>query len=153
MTFSKILVPYDFSDSCANAVPEVVVPLARAFGAEVVLLHVYEPPVVWLMDAAIPPSPERVGEQIEQLTARLEAARRRLFPDDLRATPKLVVGQPFVEIVREARAGSYDLVVIATHGHGGLRHTLIGSVAERVVRKAPCPVLTVRPQGQAFEHP
>ncbi|HWM86759.1 MAG TPA: universal stress protein, partial [Kofleriaceae bacterium] len=62
-------------------------------------------------------------------------------------------GVPFAEVVREAREGGFDLIVMGTHGRTGLRHALIGSVAEKVVRKAPCPVLTVRPPGQEFERP
>jgi len=62
-------------------------------------------------------------------------------------------GRPFVEIVRLAREIPADLVVMGTHGRSGLRHALIGSVAERVVRKSPCPVLTVKQAGASFETP
>jgi nucleotide-binding universal stress UspA family protein len=63
------------------------------------------------------------------------------------------MGIPFVEIVRHARKKNIDLIVIGTHGRTGLDHMLLGSVAEKVVRKAPCPVLTVRPEGHQFVMP
>ena len=62
-------------------------------------------------------------------------------------------GTPFVEIVRHAKENDVDLIVMGTHGRTGLVHALIGSVAEKVVRKAPCPVLTVRPEGHQFIMP
>ena len=62
-------------------------------------------------------------------------------------------GPPFLEIVRYAKENEIDMIVLGTHGRGGLAHMLMGSVAEKVVRKAPCPVLTVRPEGHQFEMP
>ena len=62
-------------------------------------------------------------------------------------------GPPFVEIVRYAKEEKFDLIVIGTHGRSGLAHMLLGSVAEKVVRKASCPVLTVRPEDHTFEMP
>jgi nucleotide-binding universal stress UspA family protein len=62
-------------------------------------------------------------------------------------------GPPFVEIVRYAKEHDVDLIVMGTHGRTGIAHALIGSVAEKVVRKAPCPVLTVRPEGHQFVMP
>jgi nucleotide-binding universal stress UspA family protein len=62
-------------------------------------------------------------------------------------------GTPFVEIVRYAREKDIDVIVMGTHGHSGLVHAMIGSVAEKVVRKAGCPVLTVRPEGHQFVMP
>jgi universal stress protein A len=66
---------------------------------------------------------------------------------------QFVTGTPFVEIVAAAKRHDSDLIVIGTHGRGALAHALIGSVAERVVRKAPCPVLTVRSGTHRFEMP
>jgi nucleotide-binding universal stress UspA family protein len=65
----------------------------------------------------------------------------------------VLVGAPFVEIIRYARDQSIDLIVIGTHGHSALAAMLLGAVAEKVVRKAPCPVLTVRHPKHVFEMP
>jgi nucleotide-binding universal stress UspA family protein len=65
----------------------------------------------------------------------------------------VVEGSPKVEVVRYARSQGIDLIVLATHGRSGLAHVIIGSVAESVVRTAPCPVLTVRPEGHQFVMP
>jgi nucleotide-binding universal stress UspA family protein len=67
--------------------------------------------------------------------------------------PAVVEGSPKTEIIQYARKRNIDLIVIATHGRTGLAHVLIGSVAETVVRTAPCPVLTVRPEGHQFVMP
>ena len=64
-----------------------------------------------------------------------------------------VHGKPFVEIVRDAQEHSIDLIVVGTHGRGLAAHLLLGSVAEKLVRKARCPVLTVHPHGHSFVHP
>ena len=62
-------------------------------------------------------------------------------------------GPPFLEIIRYAKSNDIDLIIMATHGRTGLAHIMIGSVVEKVVRKAPCPVLTVRPSGHQFVMP
>jgi len=71
----------------------------------------------------------------------------------LRVTTAIVAGNPFVEIIRYARAHEIDLIVLGTHGRGPVAHMLLGSVAEKVVRKSPCPVLTVRPAQHEFVMP
>ena len=70
-----------------------------------------------------------------------------------KVTPRVLVGTPFVEIIRYAREQSIDLIVMGTHGHSALAAMLLGTVAEKVVRKAPCPVLTVRDPRHKFEAP
>ena len=81
----------------------------------------------------------------------------RFVADNLSETQKVesrvLVGVPFVEIIRYARDQSIDLIVIGTHGHSALAAMLLGTVAEKVVRKAPCPVLTVRHPQHKFEMP
>ena len=84
-------------------------------------------------------------------------ARSELI-DSAWAEGKLVVrataqGTPFLEIIRYAKEKDIDMIVMGTHGRSGLVHMLMGSVAEKVVRKAPCPVLTVRPEGHKFVMP
>ena len=82
-----------------------------------------------------------------------ESAARATSSGAVGVEAKLVEGVPFKEIISFARAGNYDLIVMGTHGRSGLKHALLGSVAEKVVRKAPCAVLTVRMPGHTFEHP
>lgn len=77
----------------------------------------------------------RLGEQREKLGA------------DVEVTTALLEGVPFKELIRHAADNGVDLIVMSTHGHTGLKHVLLGSTAERVVREAPCPVMTVRPAG------
>jgi nucleotide-binding universal stress UspA family protein len=143
----RILVPVDFSES-SREVLACAVDAARDRGAEVTLLHV----------VALPPGS---GEGAEPKSA---AAARRTSEKPLKelaasADPsgkvrmhvRVVAGAPSREIVREARDGKYDLIMIGTHGRTGLRHVFLGSVAENVVRLAPCPVYTLRLLGFEIE--
>jgi nucleotide-binding universal stress UspA family protein len=88
-----------------------------------------------------------------QARERLEAAVAPDQRDELRLVTALRTGSAFVEIVRYAREEEIDLLVMGTHGRGAIAHMLLGSVAERVVRKAPCPVLTVRQRPHEFVMP
>jgi nucleotide-binding universal stress UspA family protein len=89
----------------------------------------------------------------EAAHAELEEWNDPDFEHAKRVTRSVIRGTPFVEIVRYAREQNVDLIVMGTHGRTGLEHALIGSVTEKVVRKAPCPVLTVRPEGHQFVMP
>ena len=136
--FRRILVPHDFSES-ADAALDLAVDLAAAQGARLDVLHVVEPfhpppeIVAWLGDE------QRIGPQLKRLEA-VVAARvgRRRVPFQC----EVVVGYPLDAILEAAR--DVDLIVMATLGRTGLPHLLIGSVAERVVRHATKPVLTLR---------
>src|SRR4051812_34202515 len=146
VSIRRILVPTDFSDRGALAV-RYAAELADKFGAELVLLHIVPESVLALPDAVMPtPAP------MADLDALTEAGRTGLA--HLIAALKLEAhkprvevrfGSPGQEIVAAARDLHADLVCVATHGRGGLARVLLGSVAEEVVRHAPCPVLTVRP--------
>lgn len=146
VTLERILVPHDFSETSAAAV-RYAVSLARTFGAELHFLYV-DAGAQLSMDAAFP-----IG-----LDGALEAAARdrllRILSPAEHAVlqPRFVVrtGVPAAEIGRYASDAGADLIVMGTHGRGALAHALLGSVAEQVVRTAPCPVLTVRnPRGGA----
>ena len=88
---------------------------------------------------------------------RVYAGHHRLLPDVKvcvkQEKTQVMQGTPFAEIVKVARDESYDLIVMGTHGRAGISHALLGSVAERVVRKAHCPVLTIRHPDQKVAHP
>lgn len=139
----RILVPTDFSRFSEKAV-RYAAGLAEKFQSKVVLLHVqpvpYYPPELGLMPASMPPLLPQAAELRKKLDAE---ARRLLSPKALERT-EVRTGSAFDEICEVARKLRVDLIVIATHGYTGLKHVLLGSTAERVVRHAPCPVLTVR---------
>ena len=92
---------------------------------------------------------DRMRQAQERLGALFTDEERRRF----RVRTALRLGSPFVEIIRYARDEHADLIVMGTHGRGAIAHMLLGSVAERVVRKAACPVLTVRHAAHDFELP
>lgn len=143
----KILVPIDFSDS-SRAALEYAAGLARPFAATIDLLHVWQAPA-FIGAMTVPEVPateaamvELVKKNAEEVCARFasDAERRGLPVREARCEP----GVPAHTIVQVAKDGKYDLVVVGTHGRTGLSHVLMGSVAEVVVRHAPCPVLSVR---------
>lgn len=141
-----ILHPTDFSPQAAYAC-QVACALARDYGARVIFAHVREPQPIGAYGefGALPVEP---GEPREVLEARLD----RIQAPDL-AVPVahyLVDGDPAAEIVRLAREHNCSVIVMGTHGRSGLRRLVMGSVAEQVLRRAPCPVLTMKaPQAEA----
>jgi universal stress protein A len=150
----RILLPTDFSDYSQNAVAYAT-EFANTFGAELHLLHVLQDLVAMVPEPglAFPPP----GDYMQELQESAEAALAKI-PDPPPSEGGNVVrvvrqGPPFVEIVRYAKENDIDLVIMGTHGRSGLAHVLLGSVAEKVVRKAPCPVLTVRPTDHQFVMP
>jgi nucleotide-binding universal stress UspA family protein len=152
MQIRRILVPVDFSAQ-ADAAFEYALDLARKLDAQLTLLHVFQVPAFAFPDASVPlPAQTLIEVQNASRTqlAKLEARAREV---QVAASSLLREGAPFVEIVRTARSESADLIVMGTHGRTGLRHALMGSTAEKVVRKAPCAVLVVRPPGARFEPP
>ena len=146
IAIERILVAHDFSETSAEAVTYGVA-LARQFGAALHVLHVGEH-VRFEMDMEFP-----LG-----LDGMTDATRERLLKilapaDQAALAPHLVVraGQPAAEIVSYASEAGIDLIVMGTHGRGLVGHVVMGSVAEAVVRTAPCPVLTVRHRAQPLE--
>ncbi len=143
-----ILVPIDFSDASLKAF-RYAVPFAEQFGATLCLVHVIEegsfvndlPNVV-----LVRPEQERVREANRELLTLARREIEELVP----INPQVRIGKPFHEIVEVAKQLKADLIIIATHGHTGLRRALLGSTAELVVRHAPCPVLVVRQKEQEF---
>lgn len=145
LTFSRILVPLDFSGQSRLAL-EVAVPLAERYGGKIVLVHVVQPPAVL---SAIPGGgqylvPMVSAKAIDTARAHLDGLAAKLVPARLLARTLVRQGNPQHEIISAARTLKADLIVITTHGYGGLKRALIGSTAERVVRHAHCPVLAVR---------
>ena len=151
---NRILLPTDFSEY-AKAAQNYAVDLAKKFGAELHLLHVSVDMLAMVPEPGmnfLPP-----GDYLRDMQKAAKEALSQILPGDTCDGVKIVrdvrLGSPFVEIVRYAKDTDIDLIVIGTHGRTGLAHALMGSTAEKVVRKAPCPVLTVRPDAHQFVLP
>ncbi len=147
-TIKRILVPVDFSAPSRAALWRAS-ELAATLGASVELLHVLDLPEPQLMTGRgyVPIPPEYRQELVRQAEAHL---KEWLETANVPATVQHALGEgrPSVEIVSYSREHGIDLIVMGTHGRGGVSHLLIGSVAERVVRTAPCPVMTVRADAE-----
>jgi universal stress protein A len=151
--FAKILLPSDFSDCSAEAA-RAVCRLAEHFRSSVLVLHVMDEP------AALDPM-FRGEVPTELLRGRMEKycreAMEQFVASHLQGVrgveTRIVSGVPYREIIRQARETEAGLIVIGTHGRTGVEHVIFGSTAEKVVRMAPCPVLSVREGGREFVHP
>ena len=149
----KVMCPVDFSD-CSDHALEYAVAMAQANKATLFLLHVVMPPMSALPgDPMLPEIVQNVKELENACAARLEEKVGPIRELGIYVQTCIVNGTPFTEIVRVAREENASLLVLGTHGRSGLQHLLIGSVAERVVRKAPCPVLTVKHPEHEFVMP
>ena len=153
MPIRRILFPTDFSESADHAWM-FALQFAQDFGADVHVLHVVAPPPRLTEAYSMNFDPEKfaavVTAETETFLDRLvEGAKDRhlTFHREVR------IGVDFHEIIDYARKHEIDLIVMATHGRTGLAHALVGSVAEKVVRKASCPVLTVKHPAMRFEMP
>jgi nucleotide-binding universal stress UspA family protein len=147
--WKRIFCPIDFSDA-SRAAMEVAADLARRFGAELVLLHAYPIPGYTFPDGSVVASPRMMQDLADQAQKHLEEwrAEAEKMVEPGKVSAEKAVGEPAAEILEAAREKGADLIVMGTHGRTGLEHALMGSIAERVVRRAHCPVLTVRPPGR-----
>ena len=144
----RILVATDFS-SGAVAAARYACELARSVGASITLLHVIPAPNWLLPDGSVIIADARTLAHLESATVdALASARSRLLDEDVPVETTSVIGAAAPEIVRFAQEGGYDLIVMGTHGRTGLKHVLLGSIAERVVRTSTLPVLTVHDQPE-----
>ena len=150
VSMKRILFPTDFSAPAKEA-QHYAMALAESFGAELHLLHVV-PLFIPFPDAS---SPYVLPEQ--EMKLQVEAADRRLaheiessWSEKHAVIHSAVMGLAVDEILNYSKTHEIDLIVLGTHGHTGLARLLIGSVAEKLVRMATCPVLTVHPQGHQF---
>jgi nucleotide-binding universal stress UspA family protein len=143
--FTKILIPHDFSE-CADCALAIAGDLARRYEASATLLHVHEPRYYATPEAYMLYQSDELAGLIAALNDKLAGLAQTLRAAGAKTVNTSVRpgANPADEIVRHAVDGGYDLIVMSTHGRKGLSHALLGSVAERVVRTAPCPVLTVR---------
>jgi nucleotide-binding universal stress UspA family protein len=147
LKLARLLVPLDFSD-CSMRALDYALALAEQFGSKIILLHIVEPaayPENYLV--ASPALDETNQNLLESARERLLAVSRKRIGHRLPAETLVRMGRAHSEIPDTAEALGADLIVLGTHGYTGLKHVLLGSTAERVVRHAPCPVLTVRHAG------
>lgn len=146
MQLKKVLVPVDFSKDSLRAA-EYARTFSKPFDAQLLLLHVIEP-IYYAspadMYAASPNLALLIEEQRKAAQAQLQQLADKLSREGAKVQTLLKSGSPAQVIADTAKRVKADLIIMATHGRTGLAHVLLGSVAERVIRLAPCPVLTVR---------
>ena len=146
INIKNILMPTDLSDYAGYAL-DYAREFASTYGADLHLLHVLD--LHWLGSGAVIANALPQYQQDKQ--DQLNAMKSEIEGIDVKAT--VATGVPHVAIVRYAREHDIDLLVLATHGRTGISHALIGSVAEKVVQMAPCPVLTVKHPEHEFVLP
>jgi len=139
----RILVPIDFSPDAEHAL-DLALGLLKHDDSMLVLLHVVEE-MSYAADLALTSPPEPVVKQVaRRAEVALESLAKRVVPGGVRWAARVAIGRPAGEIARIAEEEKADMIVMGTLGLTGLTHMLVGSVTEKVVRTAPCPVLTVR---------
>lgn len=145
MQIRRILALTDFSEPAKQAIAYAF-KLAQTFEAKLILLHVVEP-----LDSPMRSDSHLVMTRRDYLERLAHHKLAQMLPEaqdaKVEVTRRVVVGLPYRTIVEVATKEQADLLVMATHGRTGLSHLVMGSVAERVVRTAPCPVLTIRPKA------
>ena len=146
MQFRHMLAPTDFSEYSKQAVASAL-ELAKKFGAKLSILHVVELPP-YPVEGYVPPSltatfmedlEREASQELAQVVPEAESA-------GVEVARLVTVGSPYHKIIDLAEAEQVDLIVMATAGRTGFSHLIMGSIAERVVRTASCPVLTIRPR-------
>lgn len=150
MPTQHFLVPIDFSASAEQAL-DYAIGLARTLSARLTLLHVIQPVLMAGADMGVALSETSLRELEAEVQHSMAAALARVTAAGLTGERVVLYGVPFQEIVETANARQVDLIVMGTHGRTGLMYVLLGSVAERVVRLAPCAVLVVRTIAPASE--
>jgi universal stress protein A len=142
--FQKILVPVDFSPHSAEAV-RVAADLARRFESSLTLVHVYDPLVYALPDGFTYMPQPAIDQLLQAFSDQLAQTKREALEAGApRVDTQVLQGIVAGAIIDRATRGAFDLIVMGTHGRTGMQHVLVGSTAERVVRLATCPVLTVK---------
>ena len=146
-TIKQILCPVDFSEASRHAIDHAAA-IARWYRASISALHVYSP--MFMPVPGLPPPETRVTEdELNRVRAEALAWVERARASGVDVDVLIDIGQPVYQILGRAAALPADLIVMGTHGASGFEHLILGSVTEKVLRKAPCPVLTVPPHAQA----
>lgn len=143
--FKRILCGLDFSDT-SRAGMRAACALAERLDAELTLFHVFQAPGYVLPEGVVFAGPDvlqQVSDEVDKALAAWKAEAEAAGAK--RVTTKSAMGNPADEIVEAGKSGGYDLIVVGTHGRSGIVHALLGSIAEKVVRRSTVPVLTVHP--------
>lgn len=149
----KILLPTDFSEHGKYAVPWAV-DMAQKYGAELHVIHVFDEGAFEAFYFNYAGETEEYFEKVRRgFQEEVDNYLADFDTDGLSIVPVLSNGNPFVEVVKYAKENGVDIIVMGTHGRTGMAHALLGSIAEKVVRKAHCPVLTVRSPEFEFVPP
>ncbi|MCA9027541.1 MAG: universal stress protein [Planctomycetaceae bacterium] len=150
----RILAASDFSE-CSDHALRYACEFAETFGAELHIVNVTEPPAAAYSEFGIGyVGVDKLNEDFQRgAEAKLNTVPSPEWQDKLKIVRRAILGSAFVELIQYAKKEGIDLIVMGTHGRGAIAHMLMGSTAEKVVRKAPCPVLTVRPEGHEFVMP
>jgi nucleotide-binding universal stress UspA family protein len=143
---SRILVPVDLSDG-SQALIDYAIQLAKPFNAALEIIHAWEPPQYVAPDLLVA-APGWNSQSLEQIavdaaTTELNSLVAKVANEGLSIKHRVVVGEAASTVLRLAEEGKYDLVIMGTHGRRGLPRLLLGSVAQKIVARAHCPVLTV----------
>jgi universal stress protein A len=146
VSFRKVLIAVDSEPVTVRAV-ETGVDLAQALGAEVAFIHVVDSSLAYPGDTGTPPHEMIASAKLD--AKKLITTIRQRLPPQSPAIEFIEVGRPSEEIVKGAKEWSADLIVIGSHGRRGMQRALLGSVAEAVMRHAPCPVVVVRTEDYA----
>ena len=147
-SFKSILCPVDFSANSRHALA-VAADLAKLWDATLTIAHVWQPPMYGSPDAPI--AGTVIQSLVDDADRMLDEWEAGVKSEGLRTTrTKITTGVPWHEILELAKGATADLIVMGTHGRTGLKHVLIGSVAEKVVRHATCDVLVVRGSQPSF---
>ena len=150
IALQRILVPIDFSEHSKNAL-KYAIPFASRFRASIDLIYVVEPTIYPADFSFSQIGFPNVEEELRNRGSdELDNLIKNEIAGEVPARKVVRTGKPFYEINQYADEESIDLIIIATHGHTGMEHILFGSTAEKVVRKAPCPVLVVRTGEHEF---
>jgi len=151
ISLKNVLCPIDHSD-CSKEALKYAVTLAMRDKAKLLLLHIID--IRSFSEGLEAMSKPLLDEEtLEQLRAKLLDCIPEEIRDDMDVEAIVAQGIPFAEIISTAKEKKIDMIVIGSHGRTGLSHMMLGSVSEKVVRKAPCPVLTVRQPGHEFVMP
>ncbi|UCH85665.1 MAG: universal stress protein [Candidatus Latescibacterota bacterium] len=153
VAFKNIIVPTDFSEHSLRAI-DYGIEIAEKFASHLTLVYVIEPllqaaDLTWTTVDFEELNRAHKSSADQQLKQILDERIPKAVPCDT----AILYGKPFVEILKYAKEENADLIVMATHGRGAITHILMGSTAEKVVRKAPCPVLTVKHPKHLFAMP
>ncbi|MFP4460546.1 MAG: universal stress protein [Candidatus Zixiibacteriota bacterium] len=153
LNIKKILLPVDFSEFSKIAAPYAV-DLARKFEADLFIIHVFDENILDPYYFGEDDYAEKYFMNLQkEFQEKIDDILEDIETEDINIIPILANGAPFIEILKFTKKEKIDMMVVSTHGRSGLSQMFMGSTAEKVVRKSPCPVLSVRHPEFEFEMP